>query len=142
MTDTVKIKGMSCNHCVMAVRKALNEIPGVSNVDVNLDKGEATYDRDASVSPELIRERIEKAQDSELGAFFRELMLSRNPAPSGQPSPTNPGQGGVQPASPGARFMQGVGLLPGGQEPALANTAGGVTRLSDLRHKLLLKREE
>jgi copper chaperone len=45
----------------MAVSKALKEIPGVSNVDVNLDKGEATYDRDASVSPELIRERIEKA---------------------------------------------------------------------------------
>lgn len=61
MTDTVKIKGMSCSHCVMAVSKALNEIPGVSNVDVNLEKGEATYDRDASVSPELIRERIEKA---------------------------------------------------------------------------------
>ena len=26
---TIKIKGMSCNHCIMAVTKALNEIEGI-----------------------------------------------------------------------------------------------------------------
>ena len=36
---TVKIKGMTCNHCVMAVTKALKEIDGISNVKVDLAKG-------------------------------------------------------------------------------------------------------
>lgn len=39
-------------------------------------------------------------------------------AAQANPAPTNPSQGGVQPTSPGARFLQGLGLLPGGQEPA------------------------
>ncbi|MEA1933584.1 MAG: cation transporter [Thermodesulfobacteriota bacterium] len=40
----IKIKGMSCNHCVMAVTKALNEIEGIKNVKVDLAKGEADFD--------------------------------------------------------------------------------------------------
>lgn len=41
---TVKIKGMRCQHCVGATKKALSEIDGVENVKVDLDKGEATFD--------------------------------------------------------------------------------------------------
>ena len=41
---TVKINGMSCQHCVSSVRKALEDVPGVKNVQVNLEKGEASYD--------------------------------------------------------------------------------------------------
>lgn len=41
---TVKIKGMSCQHCVNAVNKALSTVQGVTNVTVNLEKGEAYYD--------------------------------------------------------------------------------------------------
>jgi len=61
MAETMKIKGMSCNHCVMAVRSALSEIPGVTNVEVDLEKGEATFDRESSVSSDQIRHQIEKA---------------------------------------------------------------------------------
>ena len=43
---TVKIKGMSCQHCVGAVTKALGEIPGISDVKVDLNKGEAHYEGD------------------------------------------------------------------------------------------------
>lgn len=39
---TIKIKGMSCNHCVMAVTKAMEEVGTVKNVKVDLKKGEAT----------------------------------------------------------------------------------------------------
>ena len=38
---TVKIKGMSCQHCVASVTAALNKIPGISKVQVDLQKGEA-----------------------------------------------------------------------------------------------------
>jgi copper chaperone len=58
---TVKIKGMSCNHCVMAVTKALNEIDGVSGVQVDLSKGEATFQETKPVDKNLIRDKIKKA---------------------------------------------------------------------------------
>lgn len=61
MTRTIIIKGMSCNHCVMAVTRALSEIEGISNVRVNLINGEATFDEEKSVNMELLRERIAQA---------------------------------------------------------------------------------
>ena len=35
---TVKIGGMSCQHCVASVTKAIEDIKGVSGVSVNLDR--------------------------------------------------------------------------------------------------------
>ena len=55
---TVKIKGMSCGHCVNAVTSALNGLDGVSNVNVDLAKGEATYDEAKPVPIEKIKETI------------------------------------------------------------------------------------
>ena len=46
---TVKIKGMSCQHCVGSVKAVLEKIEGVSSVEVNLDKGEAEYAGDVSL---------------------------------------------------------------------------------------------
>ncbi|MDZ7401143.1 MAG: heavy-metal-associated domain-containing protein [candidate division KSB1 bacterium] len=37
----IKIDGMSCQHCKMAVEKALSKVPGVKSYSVDLDKGEA-----------------------------------------------------------------------------------------------------
>ncbi|MEN8134432.1 MAG: cation transporter [Thermodesulfobacteriota bacterium] len=58
MMVTVKIKGMSCGHCVAAVTKALTEITELSNVSVNLERGEATYDEASPVAMEKIKEVI------------------------------------------------------------------------------------
>jgi copper chaperone len=58
---SIQIKGMSCNHCVMAVTKALSGVDGVGNVKVDLAKGEATFDEAKPVDRALIRERIKKA---------------------------------------------------------------------------------
>jgi copper chaperone len=55
---TVKIEGMRCQHCVGSVRKALEELQGVSNVQVDLDKGEARYDGD--VPAEKVKEAISR----------------------------------------------------------------------------------
>jgi len=43
---TLKIQGMTCNHCVMRVSKALKAVPGVQDAQVDLQKAEAvvTYD--------------------------------------------------------------------------------------------------
>ena len=58
---TIKIKGMSCNHCVVAVNKALNEIEGIKDVKVDLQKGEATFEEAKTVDMNIVREWIKKA---------------------------------------------------------------------------------
>ena len=55
---TISIKGMSCSHCVASTKKALEEISGISNVVVELDKGEASYEGD--VDQREIKEAITK----------------------------------------------------------------------------------
>jgi copper chaperone len=38
---TLKVSGMTCSHCVMAVSKALTKVPGVEAADVSLEKAQA-----------------------------------------------------------------------------------------------------
>ena len=45
---TILIKGMSCQHCVASVKKTLEGLAGISNVEVSLSKNEASYDGDVS----------------------------------------------------------------------------------------------
>ena len=58
---TIKIKGMTCRHCVMAVTKALSGMDGIRDVRVNLETGEASFTEEMPVDRALIRERISKA---------------------------------------------------------------------------------
>lgn len=44
---TLKIEGMMCEGCVKSVREALEKIPGITSVDVNLKKGTAVVQGDA-----------------------------------------------------------------------------------------------
>ncbi|MBU0908779.1 MAG: cation transporter [Proteobacteria bacterium] len=57
---TVKINGMRCAHCSGSVTKALESIDGISNVKVDLDKGEATYAESRAVPLASIRDAISK----------------------------------------------------------------------------------
>jgi copper chaperone len=57
MDATLKVKGMSCQHCVMSVTKALSQLDGVKNVQVDLAKGEVRFDN----TKEIALSRIEKA---------------------------------------------------------------------------------
>ena len=59
--ETIKVKGMSCQHCVQAVTKALNGVEGLENVQVDLDSGQASYDKDESVDTETIKAAVKKA---------------------------------------------------------------------------------
>lgn len=43
-TTTLNITGMSCSHCANAVKNALTDVPGVANVEVNLDAGTAVVE--------------------------------------------------------------------------------------------------
>lgn len=44
---TIRIKGMSCQHCVASVTKALEELPGVTDVRVDLQQATATFNGEA-----------------------------------------------------------------------------------------------
>ncbi len=57
---SVKVKGMTCNHCVMSVTKAVSSVPGTSNVKVDLLSGQASYDETSPVDPAAVKKAIEK----------------------------------------------------------------------------------
>jgi copper chaperone len=55
----IKIEGMSCGHCKMAVENALKEVAGVTNVYVDLDKKEAVVAGSASITD--LHQAVEEA---------------------------------------------------------------------------------
>ena len=58
--STIKVKGMSCQHCVGSVTKTLSDIEGITDVQVNLEKGEATYREQRPVAEQTIKDAITK----------------------------------------------------------------------------------
>lgn len=60
MKKMIKIEGMSCQHCVNHVRVALEDIKGVSNVEVSLINNMAVIDEEG-VSNETIIQELEEA---------------------------------------------------------------------------------
>jgi copper ion binding protein len=61
MATTMKVKGMSCQHCVMSVTKALNQLDGIKNIQIDLAKGEVRFDNTESVAPDRIQKAITDA---------------------------------------------------------------------------------
>jgi copper chaperone len=57
MATILKVKGMSCQHCVMSITKVLNQLEGIQNVQIDLQKGEVRFDNTKA----LVSNRIEKA---------------------------------------------------------------------------------
>ena len=57
---TLNVEGMSCDHCKMAVTRAVSALEGVSAVDVSLDNNTVTVDyEEGALSLEAIKEAIE-----------------------------------------------------------------------------------
>ena len=56
VTESIAITGMSCGHCVAAVRSALEDLPGVSVEDVAIGRAQVSYDQG-----ELSHEDISRA---------------------------------------------------------------------------------
>ena len=55
---TIRISGMSCGHCTGSVTKALNAIPGISNVQVSLSPGQASFDAAPEVNLKAVVQTI------------------------------------------------------------------------------------
>ena len=61
MAETnIAIEGMSCQHCVMAVKKALGGVPGILESNVQVGSASVKYD-DTKIKKEDIETKIKKA---------------------------------------------------------------------------------
>jgi copper chaperone len=55
-----KIEGMSCQHCVMAVKKAIGGVPGILESDVQVGSALVKYDESKAKEAD-IKTAVEKA---------------------------------------------------------------------------------
>lgn len=62
-TTTINVQGMGCNHCKMAVEKALKNLAGVSAAEVSLEANNVTVTYD----PDQVGEDKMKAAIREVG---------------------------------------------------------------------------
>ncbi|MCC6609057.1 MAG: heavy-metal-associated domain-containing protein [Burkholderiales bacterium] len=62
---TLKVTGMTCNHCVMSVTKALKQVPGVESADVSLEQAQAVVKGTADAQS-LIKAVKEEGYDAAL----------------------------------------------------------------------------
>jgi copper ion binding protein len=57
----IKVKGMSCQHCVNAVKKALSQIEGIGDVEVDLSRGEVSIEDSEPIDMEAVKAVVKKA---------------------------------------------------------------------------------
>ena len=57
---TLTIQGMTCHHCVMAVRKELTKLPGTEVRDVQIGSARLIVD-ETKVTPALIEAAVQEA---------------------------------------------------------------------------------
>lgn len=59
MQTTIKVEGMTCEHCEKAVTGALKELEGVQDVQVDLNTGKVDVSTNKEVSKEAMADAIE-----------------------------------------------------------------------------------
>jgi copper chaperone len=57
----IKVKGMSCGHCAAAVTRALESLPGITQVQVDLDAGRVTYQTQGQATIEEVVQAVKAA---------------------------------------------------------------------------------
>jgi copper chaperone len=57
----IKVKGMTCEHCVSMVIKALQSLPAISGVKVDLVSGRVFYQSTEPIPPEEVAQVIKTA---------------------------------------------------------------------------------
>lgn len=61
MEMVFQVKGMTCQHCVLSVKKALEKLEGIQNVEINLAQGEVRFENSKHISTDLLKKAIEEA---------------------------------------------------------------------------------
>ncbi len=58
---TYTVTGMTCDHCVRAVRSEVEQVPGVTAVEVELDGGLVRVSAEGAVDDGAVRAAVEEA---------------------------------------------------------------------------------
>ncbi|MDR0400749.1 MAG: cation transporter [Treponema sp.] len=61
MKTTLKIEGMSCEHCVMHVKEALEGVGGVKSAKVSLKTNSADVNHDENATRAMMEEAVAEA---------------------------------------------------------------------------------
>ncbi len=67
-SSTYAVAGMTCGHCVNAVSTEIAKLPGVTNVDVDLDSGAVTVTSEAPLDQADVVASVEEAGYEIVGA--------------------------------------------------------------------------
>lgn len=60
-TAIYTIKGMSCQHCKNSISAELGRLPGVREVEINLEDGTATVTSDRALDHQSVRAAVDEA---------------------------------------------------------------------------------
>ena len=60
-TATYTVRGMTCGHCVAAVKEEVSGIAGVSDVDVVLESGAMTVTSESPLDTATVKAAVEEA---------------------------------------------------------------------------------
>ena len=60
-TATYNVVGMTCGHCVASVTEDVTALPGVTDVQVELESGQLTVTGDAACDVDAVRSAVEDA---------------------------------------------------------------------------------
>jgi copper chaperone len=60
-TASFTVTGMTCGHCVSAVTQEVSDLPGVTDVQVDLATGGLTVTSDSPVDDGAVRAAVEEA---------------------------------------------------------------------------------
>ena len=60
-TETYTVTGMTCGHCVSSVTEEVTELPGVTDVRVDLESGRLTVTADQPLGEPAVRTAVEEA---------------------------------------------------------------------------------
>ncbi len=60
-TATYNVVGMTCGHCVASVTEEVTALPGVTDVQVELESGRLTVNGDAASDEDAVRRAVEDA---------------------------------------------------------------------------------
>lgn len=60
-TNTWTVTGMTCQHCVASVTEEVSELPGVTDVAVDLDSGSLTVTSEEPLPDDSVRAAVEEA---------------------------------------------------------------------------------
>lgn len=60
-TSTYTVTGMTCEHCVAAVRDEIGKVDGVTSVGVELASSTVTVESERPVDPDAVRAAVAEA---------------------------------------------------------------------------------